>query len=184
MVGESLGGGRAAARHPGPRDKVAMGGSLQAEPAPKAQTPPPPALFSCTARLSQRGLYCKFSGRQPVWGGQSPRSQATGSGGRPGNRLCCEASQSQGLVSQSHTGRSPLALAGQRPNLDTPGSGPMTDHCLAWLPGQKKGSRSEGRAGASRDRGADPDVLPLTNCARPQASQAPHQCRRGTHVCQ
>ena len=30
--------------------------------------------------------------------------------GYPGNRLCCDATQNQGPVSQSHAGRSPLAL--------------------------------------------------------------------------
>lgn len=58
-----------------------------------------------TSPLSQGGLTIRAQCQQPVWGGQGPRSQATETEGRPGNRPCYDASGSQGAVSQSHAGR-------------------------------------------------------------------------------
>lgn len=173
MVAESLGGAHAATRHPGPRDELAMWGPSRLSRPQKAQTPPPPALFSCTARRSQRGLCRKGSGRQPVWGGQSPGSQATGSGGRPGNSLCCDASQSQGLVSQPHR----KVASG----LDTPGSGAMTDHRPAFAARRRAAGR-RGELGPAGIRVQKPVHCPSQTALSQPANQACARWGRGPRV--
>lgn len=105
----------------------------------------------------------------------SPRSQATRSGGRSGNRLCCDATQNQGPVSQSHAGRSPLALKGLAGQIWTL-LGVVQQPTIVWL-----GSccQARGRAAGQRGElclagtGVEKSVCLFTICAQIAGESGP-----------
>ena len=155
------------------RDSTSSLLSPRAEPAPKAQTGLPPAL-SCTAQLTQGGC-TGIAHASSVWGGQSPRSQVTRSGGRSGNRLCCDATQNQGPVSQSHAGRSPLALKGLAGRIWTR-LGVVQQPTIVWL---GSGCQAKGRAVGQRGElglagtGVQKSVCLFTICAQIAGKSGP-----------
>ena len=95
--------------------------------------------------------------------------------GYPGNRLCCDATQNQGPVSQSHAGRSPLALEGLAGQIWTC-LGVAQQLAIVW-PGP--GCQARRRAVGQRGLGFESQSVHSQTVLREQASQPCPWCWGG-----